>query len=102
MGFADHAKARQPYGGFDSASSVHPVVHVVEEEREANEVLQRIIGGISNVLREGMANDTHDVPGYYFGTSTGHLFASNDDAGSWTEIAGYLPPISSVEVAVLY
>ena len=53
------------------------------------------------VLREGMANDTYDVPGYYFGTSTGQLFASNDDAASWTEIAGYLPAISSVEVAIL-
>ena len=58
-------------------------------------------GAFVGVLREGMANDTHDVPGYYFGTSTGHLFASNDDAASWTEIASYLPPISSVEVAVL-
>ena len=53
------------------------------------------------VLREGMTRDTYDVPGYYFGTSTGQVFASNDDAGSWTEIASYLPPISSVEVAVL-
>jgi len=53
------------------------------------------------VLREGMANDTYDVPGYYFGTSTGQVFASNDDAASWTEIASYLPAISSVEVAVL-
>jgi photosystem II stability/assembly factor-like uncharacterized protein len=53
------------------------------------------------VLREGMANDTYDVPGYYFGTSTGQVFASNDDAASWTEIASYLPAISSVEVAIL-
>ena len=48
-----------------------------------------------------MANDNYDVPGYYFGTSTGQLFASADDAESWTEIASYLPAISSVEVAVL-
>ena len=53
------------------------------------------------VLREGMANDTYDVPGYYFGTSTGQLFASADDAETWDQIAGYLPGISSVEVAVL-
>jgi len=53
------------------------------------------------VLREGMANDTYDVPGYYFGTSTGQLFVSNDDAASWQEVAGYLPPITSVEVAIL-
>ena len=53
------------------------------------------------VLREGMAIDTHDDPGVYFGTSTGQLFASTDAGDSWSEIAGYLPTISSVEVAVL-
>jgi photosystem II stability/assembly factor-like uncharacterized protein len=58
-------------------------------------------GAWIGVLREGMANDTYDVPGYYFGTSTGQIFASADDAGSWSEIAAYLPAISSVEVAML-
>jgi photosystem II stability/assembly factor-like uncharacterized protein len=53
------------------------------------------------VLREAMANDSYDIPGYYFGTSTGQLFASADDAETWTEIASYLPAISSVEVAVI-
>jgi photosystem II stability/assembly factor-like uncharacterized protein len=53
------------------------------------------------VLREAMAVDAYDTPGYYFGTSTGQVFASNDDASSWSEIASYLPPISSVEVAIL-
>ena len=53
------------------------------------------------VLRQGMVADTHDVPGYYFGSSTGQLFASNDDGESWNEIAGYLPAISSVSVAIL-
>jgi photosystem II stability/assembly factor-like uncharacterized protein len=53
------------------------------------------------VLREAMAADTYDTPGYYFGTSTGQLFASADDGESWQEIASYLPAISSVEVAIL-
>ena len=53
------------------------------------------------VLREGMAIDSHDVPGLYFGTSTGQVFASNDEGESWDEIAGYLPGIASVEVAVI-
>jgi photosystem II stability/assembly factor-like uncharacterized protein len=53
------------------------------------------------VLRQGMSADTHDVPGYYFGTSTGQVFASADDGESWSEIASYLPAISSVSVAVL-
>jgi photosystem II stability/assembly factor-like uncharacterized protein len=53
------------------------------------------------VLREGMAIDAHDVPGLYFGTSTGQVFASADEGESWAEIASYLPAISSVEVAVV-
>jgi photosystem II stability/assembly factor-like uncharacterized protein len=53
------------------------------------------------VLREGLAIDSLDVPGLYFGTSTGQVFASADEGESWSEIASYLPAISSVEVAVL-
>ncbi len=53
------------------------------------------------VLREGMAIDTDDVPGLYFGTSTGQVFASADEGETWSEIASYLPGISSVEFAVV-
>jgi photosystem II stability/assembly factor-like uncharacterized protein len=53
------------------------------------------------VLREGMAIDTLDVPGLYFGTSTGQVFASADEGESWDEIASYLPGVASVEVAVI-
>ncbi|MDX6513834.1 MAG: hypothetical protein QOE36_3338 [Gaiellaceae bacterium] len=53
------------------------------------------------VLREGLAVDALDEPGLYFGTSTGQVFASTDEGESWSEIASYLPAISSVEVAVL-
>jgi photosystem II stability/assembly factor-like uncharacterized protein len=53
------------------------------------------------VLREGLAIDAFDVPGLYFGTSTGQVFASADEGESWSEIASYLPAISSVEVAVV-
>jgi photosystem II stability/assembly factor-like uncharacterized protein len=53
------------------------------------------------VLREAMAIDAYDSPGLYFGTSTGQLFGSVDEGESWNEIASYLPPISSVEVAIL-
>src|SRR5437588_528198 len=51
------------------------------------------------VLREAMAIDAYDVPGLYFGTSTGQLFASTDEGDSWQEIANYLPSIWPVEVA---
>jgi len=40
-------------------------------------------------------------PGVYFGTSTGQLFASADEGESWSEIASYLPGITSVEVAIV-
>jgi photosystem II stability/assembly factor-like uncharacterized protein len=53
------------------------------------------------VLREGLATDGLDVPGMYFGTSTGQVFASADEGDSWTEIAGYLPGVASIEVAVV-
>jgi photosystem II stability/assembly factor-like uncharacterized protein len=52
------------------------------------------------VLRGAMTMDGLDRPGIYFGTSTGQVFASNDEGESWSEIASYLPGISSVEVAV--
>jgi hypothetical protein len=41
------------------------------------------------------------VPGVYFGTSTGQVFASADEGESWREIASYLPGIASVEVAIV-
>jgi photosystem II stability/assembly factor-like uncharacterized protein len=53
------------------------------------------------VLREGMAIDSLDSPGLYFGTSTGQVFASADQGETWSEIASYLPAISSVEVAAI-
>ena len=49
-----------------------------------------------SILREGMCNDALDPVGLYFGTSSGHLFASRDGGASWRLIAGYLPRILSV------
>jgi photosystem II stability/assembly factor-like uncharacterized protein len=75
--------------------------------RDGGSSWQRLSNGLPQqdahlgVLREAMAGDTHDTPGYYFGTSTGQVYASPDDGESWNEIASYLPAISSVEVAVL-
>ncbi len=53
------------------------------------------------VLRAAMAIDAEDSPGLYFGTSTGQVFASTDEGESWDEIANYLPPVWSVEVATV-
>ena len=75
--------------------------------RDAGSTWQQLTEGLPDrdaylgVLREGMAIDTYDTPGLYFGTSTGQVFASADEGDHWSEIASYLPAISSVEVAVL-
>ena len=52
-----------------------------------------------SILREGMCNDTMSPAGVYFGTSSGHLFATCDGGDSWRLIAGYLPRILSVSAA---
>ena len=73
--------------------------------RDAGESWERLGRGLPQdgahlgVLRLAMATDGHDVPGLYFGTSTGQVFASADEGDTWREIAGYLPPVWSVEVA---
>jgi photosystem II stability/assembly factor-like uncharacterized protein len=75
--------------------------------RDAGESWQRLSEGLPQsdahvgVLREGMTIDRADTPGLYFGTSTGHVFASVDEGDTWSEIASYLPAITSVEVAVV-
>jgi photosystem II stability/assembly factor-like uncharacterized protein len=75
--------------------------------RDAGETWQRLERGLPQrdaylgVLREALAIDALETPGLYFGTSTGQVFASADEGDSWSEIASYLPAISSVEVAVV-
>jgi photosystem II stability/assembly factor-like uncharacterized protein len=79
----------------------------VWQTRDSGSSWRRLADGLPQknahvgVLREGMAIDTYDEPGLYFGTSTGQVFASADEGQTWSEIASYLPGISSVEVAVL-
>jgi photosystem II stability/assembly factor-like uncharacterized protein len=53
------------------------------------------------VLRQAMTTDRLDPAGVYFGTSTGSLWASGDEGETFSEIAQYLPPITSVETMVL-
>ncbi len=48
-----------------------------------------------------MANDGMNPVGVYFGTSTGQVFGSADEGRSWSLIADHLPPIWSVEAAVV-
>lgn len=53
------------------------------------------------ILREAIDTDSLDPCGIYFGTSSGHLFASRDSGESWEMIAGFLPRILSVHAAVV-
>jgi hypothetical protein len=48
------------------------------------------------VLREALATDGADPCGVYFGTATGHLFASRD-GHEWSVLARHFPKILSVE-----
>lgn len=52
------------------------------------------------VLREGMATDPKEPVGVYFGTNTGHLYASRDAGASWKAITVTLPPILSVTAGI--
>jgi photosystem II stability/assembly factor-like uncharacterized protein len=58
-------------------------------------------GAYLGVLREAMAVDRLDPAGVYFGTSTGQVYASADEGRSWALIADHLPPVWSVDVAVV-
>ncbi len=53
------------------------------------------------VLREAMATDDFEDAGIYAGTNTGQLFYSRDSGDTWQLMADFLPPIHSVEAAVL-
>jgi photosystem II stability/assembly factor-like uncharacterized protein len=54
-----------------------------------------------NVMRMGMATDTLEPAGVYVGTQGGHLLASRDGGDRWDVIFNWLPPIYSVETAIL-
>jgi len=53
------------------------------------------------ILREAIDTDGLDPCGVYFGTSSGHLFASRDGGDSWEVIAGFLPRILCVQAALV-
>ncbi len=107
--------------------SVHPTdpktIYIVPEEsdeyhmsvdgkfavwrsRDAGESWQKLTKGLPerahvDVLREAMATDSFEDAGIYIGTNTGQLFYSRDSGDSWELLADFLPPIHSVEAAVV-
>ncbi len=54
-----------------------------------------------NVLRDGMAVDTLDKCGVYFGTTGGQVYCSPDGGDTWEAIVRDLPAVVSVEVQTL-
>jgi len=51
------------------------------------------------VKRQAMCADGGDPVGLYFGTTSGEIWASNDEGQTWSRIAEHLPHIYSVTVA---
>lgn len=54
-----------------------------------------------NVLRMAMTTDTLDPAGVYVGTQGGQLVASRDEGDHWEVLFNWLPPIFSVETAII-
>ncbi|HET7570646.1 MAG TPA: hypothetical protein VFK96_08705 [Gammaproteobacteria bacterium] len=48
------------------------------------------------ILRDGLDSDGLKPAGFYFGTSSGHLFASTDGGDHWRLLRGFLPGILAV------
>jgi hypothetical protein len=78
----------------------------VWRSKDAGESWEHLTNGLPQnahvvVLRDALATDNLDRAGIYAGTDTGQLFYSRDDGDSWEVLADFLPPILSVETAVL-
>lgn len=58
-------------------------------------------GAYQTVLRDGMAADTLNPAGIYFGTRSGDLYGSTDEGKTWKRIIGGLPSIVCVKAAVI-
>jgi photosystem II stability/assembly factor-like uncharacterized protein len=72
--------------------------------RDAGETWARCDAGLPDrawftVKRQAMTVDDRDPVGVYFGTTSGEVWASNDEGAHWQCIAQHLPEIYSVECA---
>ena len=54
-----------------------------------------------HVLREGMATDSLEPMGIYVGTVNGQIFYSRDEGDHWELMVENLPPINSIECALV-
>ena len=53
------------------------------------------------VLRDAMSVDYQNPAGVYFGTRSGVVYGSPDGGASWSKLIGGLPPVVTVEAAVV-
>ena len=53
------------------------------------------------VFRQAMAVDSLDPAGVYIGSTSGHIWASDDEGESWFEIAAHLPKIYALEIGII-
>jgi serine/threonine protein kinase/photosystem II stability/assembly factor-like uncharacterized protein len=58
-------------------------------------------GAYESVLRDGMAADTLDPAGIYFGTRSGRLYGSRDEGRNWQSIVEGFPPVVCVKSVVV-
>ena len=79
----------------------------VYRTRNAGESWEPLSNGLpqenafETILRDGMATDTLNPAGIYFGTRNGKLFGSNNAGESWQSIAEGLPPVVCVKASVV-
>jgi photosystem II stability/assembly factor-like uncharacterized protein len=75
------------YRSTDGGDSWHPIGKGLEEDN------------YNGVLRDGLAVDSRDPAGIYFGTTGGELFVSADEGETWRLLPGHFPRILNVKVA---
>jgi photosystem II stability/assembly factor-like uncharacterized protein len=96
-----------PLNGDDKGRFMPEGKAAVWRSRDGGDHWEKLTRGLPDaaafvgILREAMATDTLPSAGIYFGTSTGQLFVSSDEGETWQLAAEFLPPIYSVEVAVV-
>jgi len=79
---------------------------VVWRSRDRGESWEPLTNGLPDQaylvsLREAMATDTCTDAGVYIGTSSGQIFHTRDGGDSWGVLADFLPPVYSIETAVV-
>lgn len=73
------------------------VMRSQDEGKSWKELTNGLPGKVHNcVLRDSLTSDDQEVPGVYFGTTTGEVYASTDNGNSWNEIASGLGRIQGV------